>query len=152
MNRKTILIAASIFSIICCGGLAIWGIYSLVNNSTVKDALQQAGNEFSAMFDLRQKLGQTYQCEEVSVQLMNGNTLNISFINSEFNKLSASQQAKSAEEVAKFVKANYTGKAKVKRIVIIFVENMNLGPLNTNRSSSYPFDVEEHDQIISTRG
>lgn len=144
MNRKVMLIAGSVLGILlCCGALAIWGIYSLANNPTIKEGLEIAGDELEAMMELRQKIAQTYTCEDVGVQIMNGNTLNISLINSEFDDLSQSQQADSAREVAQFVKDNYTGKAEIVRIVITFVKNAKVGPLNTNRTFSYPFEISE---------
>src|SRR5574339_957303 len=103
MNRKTFLIAALFLAMICCGSLGVLGMYSLLNHPAVKEGLQQGSNEFLAMLDLQQKLRQKYQCD-VGVQIMNGKILNISLINSEFNNLSGSQQAKKAEEVARFVR------------------------------------------------
>lgn len=144
MNRKTVLIVGSILGVLlCCGAVAAWGVYSLANNPSVKKGLEVAGEELQAMMDLREKIRQTYTCEDVGVQIMNGSTLNISLINSEFNDLSTSEQADKAREVAKFVKANYTGKANIIRIVIIFVRNTRVGPVNTNSSFSYPFEISE---------
>ena len=144
MNRKTILIAGSILGVLlCCGTVAAWGIYSLANNPSVKKGFQVAGEEFQAMVDLQQKIRQTYNCNNVGVQIMNGNTLNISLINSEFNNLSGSEQAEQAREVAKFVKTNYKGKAEITHIVITFTQSIKAGPVNTNSSFSYPFEVSE---------
>jgi hypothetical protein len=144
MNRKTILIIGSILGVLlCCAAIAVWGIYSFVNNPSVKEGFQIAGDELQAMLELRQKVAQTYPCEEVGIQIMNGNTLNVSLVNSQFNDLSTAEQADKAREVAKFVKTNYTGKANVVRIVIIFVKNAKVGPVNTNSSFSYPFDISE---------
>jgi hypothetical protein len=144
MNRKTILIVGSILGVLlCCGAIAAWGIYSLANNPSVKKGLELAGDELQAMMDLREKIRQTYVCEDVGVQIMNGNTLNISLINSEFNDLSTSEQADKARQVAKFVKTNYTGNANIVGIVIIFVQNTRVGPVNTNSSFSYPFEVSD---------
>ncbi len=144
MNRKTFLIVGSILGVLlCCGAVAAWGIYSLANNPSVKKGLEVAGDELQAMMQLREEIRQTCTCEDVGVQIMNGNTLNISLINSEFNDLSTSEQGDKAREVAKFVKANYTGNANIVRIVIIFVQNTKVGPVNTNSSFSYPFEVSE---------
>ncbi len=144
MNRKTILIMGSILGVLlCCGAIAAWGIYSFAKNPTVKEGIKAAGNELQAMMGLREKILQSYTCEDAGIQIMNGNTLNISLINSEFNDLPMSQQAEKAREIAKFVKANYTGKAQIVRIVIILVANTKVGPVNTNRFFSYPFNVSE---------
>lgn len=144
MNRKVLLIVGSILGLLlCCSAVAVWGIYSLANNPSVKEGLQVAGEELEAMMELRQKVAQTYSCEDVGIQIMNGNTLNVSLINSKFNELSQSQQADSARDVAKFVKDNYTGQAEIVRIVITFVKNTKVGPVNTNQTYSYPFEVAE---------
>lgn len=152
MNRKKILIATFILGILGCGGLTGLGILRLVNNPAIKGAFQQAGHEFTAMFELQQKVSQTYSCESTSVQLMNGNRLNISLVNSAFNDLSPAQQATKAQEIARFVRSNYTGNARLIRIVIVFVQSRKVGFLNTNWSASYPFEVEQLDGLISTQG
>ena len=144
MNKKTITLLTSVLGIVvCCTGIAIWGIYSLVSNPTVKEGLKQAGDEFNAMADLRKKVHDTYASEDVGVQLMNGTVLNVSLINSEFDQLSTAQQNDRAREIAQFVKANYTGKARITGIVISFVAKTQAGPLNTHSSSSYPFDLSD---------
>lgn len=144
MSRKTTLIVGSILGIVlCCGALATWGIYSLANNPSVKEGIKGAGNELTAMLVLREKIRQTYPCEDVGVQIMNGKALNISLINSKFNDLAGPEQAEKALEVAKFVKANYTGKAQITHIAITFVANTKVGPVNANRTFSYPFEVSE---------
>jgi hypothetical protein len=144
MNRKVLLIVGSILGLLlCCGAVAVWGIYSLANNPAIKEGLEIAGDEFEAMLDLHLKIAETYACEDVSIQFMNGNTLNVSLINSKFNELSQSQQADSARDVAKFVKDNYTGQAEIVRIVIVFVKNTKVGPVNTNQTYNYPFEVAE---------
>ncbi|HEX2996203.1 MAG TPA: hypothetical protein VHP14_15360 [Anaerolineales bacterium] len=144
MKRKTWLIAGAVLGILLCVGVAVgWGVYSLMNNPSVKKGLEAAGVEFEAMLDLQLKIAETYTCEDLSIQIMNGNTLNVSLINSGFNELSPSQQVNSAREVAQFVKENYTGNIEFDRIVIIFVKNAKTGPLNTNQSFSYPFEVSE---------
>lgn len=144
MKRKTWLIAGSVLGILICVGAAVgWGVYSLMNNPSVKKGLETAGVEFKAMVDMQQKLAQTYSCQNVGVQIMNGDTLNISLVNSEFNDLPSSQQTDKARDVAQFVKDNYKGQAKIVRIVITFAKNTRVGPVNTNLTFSYPFDVSE---------
>ncbi len=144
MNRKTILIIGSILGVLlCCGAVAAWGIYSLVKNPTIKDGIKAVGNELQAMMELQRKIRETYPCESVEIQIMNGNTLNISLVNSKFNDLAEPERAEKALEVAKFVKENYTGKAHIIRIMITFVENTKVGPVNANSTSSYPFDISE---------
>lgn len=144
MNKKTILIAGSMLGmVLCCVAIAGWGIYSFLNNPEVKKGLEVAGEEMGAMVDLRQKVLQKYSCEDVGIQIMNGSSLNVSLINSEFNDLSNSQQTDSALDIAQFVKDNYTGKATLIRIVIIFVKNSRVGPLNANQFMSFPFELSE---------
>ena len=144
MNRKTTLIVGAVLAVaLCCVISAGIGIYSFLNNPEIKKGLEVAGEEMGAMFELREKMLQEYSCEDVGVQIMNGSSLNVSLINSEFNDLPNSQQADSALGVAQFVKDNYTGKAALTRIVIIFVKNNRVGPLNTNQSISFPFELSE---------
>jgi hypothetical protein len=144
MNKKTIITLGFILAmIICISGSVAWGTYQVLNIPSVKKGLQTAGGEFNAMFQLRKQILETYQCQDVGVQLMNGDTLNISLINSEFNSLSSSGQSASAYEIASFIKDKYTGKAEITRIVITFVENNRIGPLNTNWSSSYSFTMSD---------
>jgi hypothetical protein len=144
MNRKTILIVGSILGVVlCCAAIAVWGIYSLLNNPAVKEGLEIAGDEMDAMFDLRQKILQEYSCKDVGIQIRNGNGLIVSLINSEFNEGSYSQQAENARDVAQFVKDNYTGKAALTHIGITFVKSNQVGPLNTNRTVSFVFELSE---------
>jgi hypothetical protein len=144
MKRKTLLTIGSILGILICFGVILaWGIYSILNTPTIKAGLEKAGSEFSAMVDLQQKVAQTYQSGTVSVQIMNGNALNVSLVNSKFNDMTKTQQAERAHEIALFVKDNYTGKAKIEQITITFVKNNQVGPINTNWTYSYPFDVSE---------
>ena len=144
MNRKTLLIIGSMLGVLlCCVVIAGWGVYSFLNNPEVKKGLEVAGEEMGAMVDLQQKVLQKYSCEDVGVQIMNGSSLNVSLINSEFNDMPSSQQADSALGVAQFVKDNYTGKATLTRIVITFVKNSRVGPLNANQFMSFPFELSE---------
>jgi len=144
MNRKTILIISSILGvIICCGAVAVWGIYSLLSNPKVKESINVAGEEMGAMLSLQQQIIKTYPCEDAGVQLTNGNSLNISLVNSEFNDLSQSQQSDKAREIAIFVKDNYTGNADITRIVINFVLSKKVGPMSTSNSFSYIFNVSD---------
>jgi hypothetical protein len=144
VNKKTALIVGSMLAVVlCCVITAGVGIYSFLNNPEIKKGLEVAGEEMGAMLDLRQKMLQEYSCEDVGIQIMNGSSLNVSLINSEFNDLPNSEQADSAIEVAQFVKDNYTGKAALTRIVIIFVKNNRVGPLNTNQTISFPFGLSE---------
>ena len=144
MNRKTILTIGFILGLISCLGVILaWGVYSILNTPTIKAGLDKAGSEFRAMVELQQKVGQTYQSGGVNVQIMNNNALNVSLVNSKFNELSEAQQAERAYEIALFVQDNYTGNAKIERITITFIKNSQVGPLSTNWSASYPFDVSE---------
>jgi hypothetical protein len=144
MNRKTILTIVSILGLLSCLGVILaWGIYSILNTPTIKAGLDKAGSEFRAMVELQQKVAQTYQSGSVSVQIMNNKALNVSLVNSKFNKMSEAQQAEHAHEIALFVQDNYTGKAKIERVTITFVKNNQVGPISTNWSASYPFDVSE---------
>ena len=144
VNKKTVITLGScLVVIICVGVIVAWGTYQVLNIPSVRKGLQTAGGEFNAMLQLREQILERYQCKDAGVQLMNGNTLNISLINSEFNELSSSEQSASAYEIALFIKDNYIGKAGITHIVIAFVQNNRIGPLNTNWTSTYPFDVSE---------
>ncbi len=144
-NRQAMVIIGSILGVLlcCCEALAAWGMYSFAKNPSVKKGIDLAGNEFKVLMELQETIRQTYGCEDVLFEFVNGNTFNISLIDSELNDLPAPKQAEKALEVAKFVKENYTGVAPVTRIVIIFVRSTKVGPVNANNTSSYPFEISE---------
>jgi hypothetical protein len=145
MTQKTKIIIGTIILLImlCAILVSIWGVYAIWNNPTVRESVESAKSEFSAMVDLREKTLATYPCQDAGVQIMNGTTLNITLINSEYSNLSYSEQAEKAEEIASFVKNNYSGSINILRIGITFTESAQTGPINTNRFNSFSFDVSE---------
>jgi hypothetical protein len=144
MTRKTKIIVGIIIGITLCSlFIAILGIYVLWNNPMIRKSVESAKNELTAMVDLREKILDTYPCQDAGVQIRNGTVLNITLVNSEYNNLSYSEQAEKAEEIASFVKNNYSGSANIAGIIITFTENAQVGPVNTNRFNSFSFDVSK---------
>jgi hypothetical protein len=144
MNRTTKIIIGSILFIMLCGiVVSVWGVYTIWNNPSVRKGIESAKSEFAAMMELREKILSTYPCQDVGVQIRNGTGLNITLVNSEYNDLSYSEQSEKAREIAVFVKNNYTGEANIQGIFITFTESAQSGPINTNLSSSFSFNVSE---------
>ena len=94
---------------------------------------------------LKEQIVDEYKDENVRLQLHNGNSVGVSFINTPFNDLTQAEQEQKATEIAQFVKYNYDSIDKVDYIFVAFIVHKRYFLLveYTNALDTFHFEKDE---------
>ena len=128
INRRTFL---------CLATLA-WSV-SLLGCSP---EMRQTWKDIST---LQETLQTEYPEDQVQVQLWNGDSLSISFLNSDFSELPDTERKDKAKEIALFAHEHYPGEVSLSAVTVTFtIHKKYFGLVSyTNSLDSHRFHVDE---------
>lgn len=95
------------------------------------------------MNDLRSTIADHYKEPAPAINLMNGNVLTVTFVNSSFNNLEGQKKKDQAREIAMFVKKNYSGIENIDTINIRLVKQKRLILFTSNQFETFDFQSKE---------
>lgn len=104
---------------------------------------KETRKSFSDMNDLRSTIADHYKEPAPAINLMNGNVLTVTFVNSSFNNLEGQKKKDQAREIAMFVKKNYSGIENIDTINIRLVKQKRLILFTSNQFETFDFQSKE---------
>ncbi len=144
LSRNTwIVIAVVVAVLVLCPTVTAAAAYFALNNPDVKQFVQGAADAFGDMVALQQEVAAEYPAEAVQIQIQNGDTLGVGLVNSQWGKADKDEQARTAEDIARFVVAHYAGIDAVTRVEVTFTQQAEALGVNVNTSHTYVFDVSD---------
>lgn len=142
LSRRTwIVVAVVVAVLVLCPTVTAAAAYIALNNPDVKQFFQGAADAFGDMVALQQEVAAEYPAQAVQIQIQNGDTLGVGLVNSQWGKADEDDQARTAEDIARFVVAHYAGVDAITRIQVTFTQQAEAFGVNVNTSHTYVFDV-----------
>ena len=139
MNRKLIIIIASVGIIALCGGIAAGGLaYIVLTNATKIEGVKIFSEQLSGMLELQLKLEETYPSDAIEILIAGGNTLRIDMINSGIANLSELERQTKAKEIALLTMETYDAINTIHTITITFTERVVIG-IEFTKSMTYQY-------------
>lgn len=104
---------------------------------------EEMRGQFGNMFEIRDRLIKEYNHDQVSININNGTSLTVTFINSSFNDMSKKNREAGAQSIASTTVASLERDTRVKKLTIAFTqhESKYLIVDFNNSFGSFVFDV-----------
>ncbi len=142
LSRKTwTMIALAATILVTCPILAATATYVVLDIPGVKEFMAGAADTFGDMVALQQEVAEEYPAEAVQIQIQNGDTLGVELVNSPWGKGGENEQARVAEDIARFVVTHYAGIEAVTYVQVAFTQQAQVVGVNVTNSHTYVFEV-----------
>lgn len=104
---------------------------------------EEMRGQFGSMFEIRDRLVEEYNHEHVSINIHNGTSLTVTFVNSTFNDMSTKDRKAGAQSVASTTVASLEHNTGIRKLTVAFTQHeTRFLIVNYNNSfGSFVFDV-----------
>jgi hypothetical protein len=92
---------------------------------------------------LQEQLAAEYGGSSIKVEIEDGNTLGVTFVNSSSNGLARDRKAEQAREIASFVCENYASMDRVDKVWVAFEVHQDGSIADTTSSATFVFEKSE---------
>jgi hypothetical protein len=131
MKRKLILSAIAL-TLVTLGFLVLLAGCSGEGIQAVQD-----------LIPLQEQLAAEYGGSNIKVEIEDGNTLGVTFVNSSSNGLARDRKAEQAREIASFVCENYASMGKIAQVWVAFEIHQDGSIADTTSSATFVFEKGE---------
>ena len=105
-----------------------------------------SGEDIQAVQDLvplQEQLAAEYGGSNIKVEIEDGNTLGVTFVNSSSNDLARDRKAEQAREIAWFVCENYASMDRIDKVWVAFKVHQDGSIADTTSSATFVFEKGE---------
>lgn len=105
-----------------------------------------SGEDIQAVQDLvplQEQLAAEYGGSSITVEIEDGNTLGVTFVNSSSNGLARDRKAEQAREIASFVCETYASMDRVDKVWVAFQVHQDGSIADTTSSATFVFEKSE---------
>jgi len=105
---------------------------------------EEMRGQFGSMFEIRDRLVEEYNHEQIRINIHNGTSLTITFVNSPFNNMKAMDRKSGAQSIATTTVESFEHDTRLRKLTVSFTQHESKYlVVNYNKSfGSYSFDVQ----------